>query len=54
MKQTVGPVLLVVLFAAMMVRLPIAIAERASAYEWFDPIIDVRRVLLDHSIHEIE
>ncbi len=53
-KQTAGPVLLVVLFAAMMVRLPIAIAERASAYEWFDPIIDVRRVLLDHSIHELE
>ena len=54
MKQTAGPVLLVVLFAALMVRLPIAIAERASAYEWFDPIIDVRRVLLDHSIHELD
>ncbi|MHC4106593.1 MAG: S41 family peptidase [Planctomycetota bacterium] len=54
MKQTAGPVLLVVLFAALMVRLPIAIAERTSAYEWFDPIIDVRRILLDQSIHRPE
>ncbi len=51
-KQILAPVLLAVLFGALLVQLPLAIAERSSDYEWFDPIIDVRRILVDHAFRE--
>lgn len=47
LKKRVAPVLLIVLFGALLIQLPLAIADRAGAYEWFDPIIDVRRILMD-------
>jgi carboxyl-terminal processing protease len=49
-KKTLGPILLVVLFAAVLVQLPIAIAQKASDYAWFDPIIDVHGVLTDQYV----
>lgn len=44
-KKTVAPVLFIVLTGAMLIQLPFAIADRTSAYEWFNPIIDVRDIL---------
>lgn len=46
-KKTVGPALLIVLFLALLVQLPKAIADRNSAYSWFDPIVDVRHLILE-------
>ncbi|UCD76876.1 MAG: S41 family peptidase [Phycisphaerales bacterium] len=51
-KQTLAPILLITLFAALLVQLPIAIAARAGEMEWFDPIIDVRRIILDDFVTE--
>ncbi|MHC5023054.1 MAG: S41 family peptidase [Planctomycetota bacterium] len=42
MKNVVAPMLLVVLGGALLIQLPLAIADRTSTYEWFDPIIDIR------------
>jgi carboxyl-terminal processing protease len=45
-KRILAPLLLVGLSGALLAQLPIAIADRAAAYEWFNPIIDVRDTLL--------
>jgi carboxyl-terminal processing protease len=45
-KQAVAPALLVVLFGALLVHLPLAIAARADQYDFFDPIVDVRDLLV--------
>lgn len=52
MRRSIAPTLLVVLFGALLVQLPLAIADRASDYEWFDPVIDVRRILIDRFVRE--
>ena len=49
-KPIIGRALLIVLFGALLVQLPIAIAARATDYEWFDPIVDVRALLLAHYV----
>ena len=51
-KQILAPVLLAAVFGALLLQLPLAIAERTWDYEWFDPIIDVRRILVDHAFRE--
>lgn len=51
-KQVIAPLMLGVLFTALLVQLPIAIASRSSQVEWFDPIIDVRRILLNDFVTE--
>jgi carboxyl-terminal processing protease len=45
MKRIVAPALLVILGGALLVQLPIAIAQRTSQYDLFDPIIDVHHLL---------
>ncbi len=52
LKSIVGPSLLIVLSAAVLVQLPVAIAQRASGTGFIDPIIDVRRILLDEFVRE--
>ena len=47
MKRYLAPALLVVLFGAVLIQLPLAIAERTDDYEWFDPIVETRRILSD-------
>ena len=54
MKRILAPTLLVALAAVLLVQLPLAIAERSSAYELFDPIIDIRRILIDRYVDEVE
>jgi carboxyl-terminal processing protease len=49
-KKVVAPSLLVVLSAALLIQLPLAIADRASGYDVFDPIIDVRHILVDQFV----
>ena len=44
-KKTVGPALLIVLFAALLVQLPMAIADRNSLYSWFDTLLDLRNLI---------
>jgi len=51
-KHTLAPALLIALFAVMLVQLPLSIAARAAEMEWFDPIIDVRRMILDYYVQE--
>jgi carboxyl-terminal processing protease len=51
-KRAVAPSLLLVLFGAILIHLPFAIAARTSAYEWFDPIVDVRRILIDRYVEQ--
>ena len=46
-KKTVGPALLIVLFAALLIQLPKAIADRNSANEWLAPIVGVRNLILE-------
>ncbi len=51
-KKTIGPMLLIMLFGALLVQLPLAIADRSSAYEWFDPIVDVRHLLVERFVDQ--
>ncbi len=51
-KQTLGPVLMITLFGALLVQLPLAIADRSSDYEWFDPIVDVRHLIVQRFVDE--
>lgn len=51
-KRFVAPTLLVALFAAILIQLPAAIAARAADYEWFDPIIIVRALVLENFVEE--
>jgi carboxyl-terminal processing protease len=46
-KRVIAPALVFVLFAALLVQLPLAIAERTSIYEWYNTIQDVRHVLVE-------
>ncbi len=52
MKRFLAPTLLVTLVLAMLIQLPLAIADRSSAYEWFNPIVEIRRILLDGYVIE--
>jgi len=49
-KKTVGPVLLIVLFAALLVQLPLAIADRNSSNSFFEPILDVRDLIFERFV----
>ena len=51
-KKTLGPILMITLFGALLVQLPLAIADRSSTYEWFDPIVDVRHLLVQRFVDE--
>ncbi|MBT8486144.1 MAG: S41 family peptidase [Phycisphaerales bacterium] len=54
MKRFVAPVLLVALVATLLIQLPLAIADRTSIYEWFDPIVDVRTLLVERYVEPID
>lgn len=49
-KRIIAPALLVILVAAVLVQLPVAVAERAEGTSFIDPIIDARRILLDEFV----
>ena len=51
-KKTLGPVLMITLFGVLLVQLPLAIADRSSTYEWFDPIVDVRHLIIQRFVDE--
>lgn len=53
-KQIVAPMLLAALAGALLIQLPLAIAERSNAYEWFNPIIDVRSILLERYVADVD
>ncbi len=46
-KKILAPTLLLAISAALLIQLPLAIADRSSDYNFFDPVIDVRHVLLN-------
>ena len=41
-KRIVALALLIFLVAILLTLVPMAIADRVSVYEWFDPIVDIR------------
>jgi len=45
-RRALPPAILLMLIAVVLIQLPRAIAERTSDYEWFDPILEVRRILV--------
>ena len=51
-KKFIGPILLGILVLAILAQQAMAIASRVSDYEWFDPIIVVRTVLLENFVRE--
>lgn len=53
-KQIVAPTLLVILFGVILFQLPVAIADRSNEYAWFNPIIDIRRVLVDQFAEPVD
>jgi carboxyl-terminal processing protease len=53
-RRVLAPALLAVLFATLLVQLPLAIADRASVYEWFDPIVDVRTLLAERYVEPLD
>lgn len=53
-KQFVAPMLLAALAGALLIQLPLAIAERSNEYEWFNPIIDVRTILKERYVADVD
>ena len=51
-KSNAAPVLFCTLLGVVLLHLPSAIADRHSDYEWFDPILDVHRILADNYVEE--
>lgn len=51
-KQAIAPTMLVLLLGAVLVQLPFAIVARANDYEFFDPVIDIRSLLMDRFVEE--
>ena len=51
-KRIVAPILAVGLAAGLLVQLPLAIAERASDYDFFDTMIDVRLIITNWFVDE--
>lgn len=49
-KNIVGIGLLIILFGGLFIHLPLALASRAADYDWYEPLIVVRRLLLDHYV----
>jgi len=49
-KRSVAPTLLVVLGLGLLVQLSLAIAARADGYDFLDPVIEVRRILLEDAV----
>lgn len=47
MRKALPPTLLIVLFVALLVQLPIAIAQRSNDYDWFEPLLQTRNILQD-------
>jgi len=45
-RRALPPAILLLLIATVLVQLPRSIASRTSDYEWFDPILEVRRILV--------
>ncbi len=52
LKSKVAPVLLALLLGSLFIQLPLAIASRADDYEWFDPIVIVRGLLLENFVEK--
>ncbi|MCI0629603.1 MAG: S41 family peptidase, partial [Phycisphaerales bacterium] len=46
-KKILAPSMLILFSGALLIQLPIAIADRASNYDLFDPVIDVRHLLVE-------
>lgn len=49
-KRIVAPVLLILLTTAVLVQLSMAAAARADGFDFIDPIVDARRILLDEFV----
>ncbi|MCA9295783.1 MAG: S41 family peptidase, partial [Phycisphaerales bacterium] len=54
MKRFVGPALLVVLIGSLLIRLPMAIADRTGSYSFFDPIVEVYGLLNSQFVSELD
>lgn len=53
-KKYAAPTLLVLLVCYLLVQLPLAIADRTSGYDFIDPIIDVRGILAENYVEELD
>jgi carboxyl-terminal processing protease len=54
MKRIVGPALLVVLIGSLLIKLPMAIADRTGSYSFFDPIVEVYGLLNNQFVSELD
>jgi len=52
MKKIIAPTMLILLTGWVLVQLPLAIADRSSSYEWFDPLIEIRHILTTRYVAE--
>lgn len=43
--KRVAPILFAALIGVLLIRLPVAVASRASVYSWYEPLIDVERLV---------
>lgn len=50
-KSRLMPILLLLLTTLAIVKLSIAITSSSPSYEWFDPLIDVRGILVDRHVN---
>ncbi len=53
-SRVVPTVLLVLVFGALLVRLPLAIAQRGADYALFDPVVDVEHLISAHFFKELD
>lgn len=53
-KQVVAPALLVVLAGALLIQLPLAIADRADQYNLFDPLVDIDYLITQRFVEETD
>ena len=50
-KSRLMPIMLILVTTLAIVQLSIAITSSSPSYEWFDPLIDVRGVLVDRHLN---
>jgi carboxyl-terminal processing protease len=52
LKRTFAPALLAALFAAVLIQQAVALSTRADDYAFFDPIIDIRHLILERFVEQ--
>jgi len=53
-KRILAPLLMLLVLALVVAQFPAMARERAEAYTWFNPVQDIRRLLLDHYVEDVD